>query len=1276
MCPEYTQADTGSPSAPLTVSRRSATSQVCPVKHMPTTHTQTSQHTLLLLYEASRYCLPIRGPSRETDASVNHLPPPRPLSRLQANCVFDSAVEGCWCPCGSMRQGVSRFHIMCDTDERLGLRAGSCVPSLTASQESSPIPSRHPRPLTTTSSSRSQKASPLRAPRRLGVPVMVSSCGSLLMSLALCLLLAGGTESSEFPDRECCDSLPPPPPNYHQATSTTTTTTPMPNAGHNTSIISVSHGASGIINCIEARQQCHNDPGCRDVLIMLHKICGPELVACATVTPGKCKLLLRTLGTFDYLTSCSCAEPHIDFSCYTFRETIFNHPCSLADTPEDDIAMMPSCNDAKEMCTSRASCLKNYMEFVNVCSFSGITCTAQDSEKCNESWRKMRLSPVFGCTCAPPPQVRALAYGGGGTDRTFGSMRGVSVEKEDCMWIYNKTHENPCLAGQNDLAKAGQVETAQTMCHVALDECQKDEGCRPLLDGVMLWCEHAHCEPDRCRTALQEFYQRVSVLRRLQVAFCVCRQSDPDGECLTAMRKLHPTCAERHAGRDPMRCHKIADHCRKSSVCRKKLQEYEQKCAADAVTGRCSDTHRSCQQAVMNILGTELHATCVCKGTDFLHQHDCYTWQKLLWSNPCVIESHLKLHEEINSGASEELDEMFRQMTPAHTTPDPRPPYIQPTPEDSDFRRRANGYGSIRYRPQEPDLGPRPSETYAIDRNNKWEGGRLPGISTDRKTSGGIGIPFDRNGEVHVPPRTIGGHNMNINLGGSNGIRYPTEDTHDILEKGGLGTHNLGPPISPGVDGVPHGRERFGGGVGVGRTRMGSGINIGRGRNGGGGITIGRDRNRGAVTIGRDHGGGIRVGVDRHEPDGDLWNRNRATGLGVSPDRSGVDIYNPDQNGNNYRNRPRGEIGHGGTSIGETDEGVVLGREKWRGTGHGVGRVGRPGKWPLGKELYPVPPEEERETRTRAPGYLPEGQLPYVTPPVFVAVTSTPPPMPAGGAYPTTVITTPTVPRRTCSMKIGDMTTLRIPEGSTKRHYKDSDCSELCQCHSADEDREPQASCITLACMDNKSCNTTQAHYPHTAPYYLAYRGNCVCYGGNFICQKPDPEEYSLGPGIYLFLGYSRGEVKILQPHTSTNEHEAVKFLEAILIRDYGFKCTLETKHHLGENFIILAELTINPDTYIGSYAKQRKEKEECAGPLQKLADKINARPRHPDIITDSILSMFILAEVDVNIPEAQTSLSAAPVSVRLDLLAFLSMLIGLLLFSYCGSVTLTTAAT
>ena len=60
---------------------------------------------------------------------------------------------------------------------------------------------------------------------------------SLSVKLPLiALLLAGVASGSEFPDRECCDSVPPPPPNYHQATSTTTTTTPAPIPGQNTSV--------------------------------------------------------------------------------------------------------------------------------------------------------------------------------------------------------------------------------------------------------------------------------------------------------------------------------------------------------------------------------------------------------------------------------------------------------------------------------------------------------------------------------------------------------------------------------------------------------------------------------------------------------------------------------------------------------------------------------------------------------------------------------------------------------------------------------------------------------------------------------------------------------------------------------------------------------------------------------------------------------------------------------------------------------------------------------
>lgn len=69
---------------------------------------------------------------------------------------------------------------------------------------------------------------------------------------------------------------------------------------------------------------------------------------------------------------------------------------------------------------------------------------------------------------------------------------------------------------------------------------------------------------------------------------------------------------------------------------RTKLERYEQACAADAMTGQCAGNHTMCQLAVTNILGTELHASCVCKGTDFIAQSHCYTWQKLLWANPCV----------------------------------------------------------------------------------------------------------------------------------------------------------------------------------------------------------------------------------------------------------------------------------------------------------------------------------------------------------------------------------------------------------------------------------------------------------------------------------------------------------------------------------------------------------------------------------------------------------------------------------------------------------------
>ncbi|XP_063852686.1 uncharacterized protein LOC135095650 isoform X2 [Scylla paramamosain] len=464
---------------------------------------------------------------------------------------------------------------------------------------------------------------------------------------------------------------------------------------------------------------------------------------------------------------------------------IFNHPCSLVETAEEHQTYMQTCTDADADCKSNRACFKNYMEFINYCGYSGITCTSQQSDKCNESWKRIRATPRFGCYC--PVQARSVGYSGHYDPK-------LDTKQEKCVNFYNDTHENPCLAGQKNVDRAKMVEVSQAMCHVALEHCSNDPECSRELNNINTWCDHSHCEPDRCRTALQEFYQRVKVVRRLQVAFCVCRQSDHDGECLMAMRKLHPTCAEKHKPKDPMQCHKIAEQCRQNRGCSAKLQQYEQNCAADAITGRCSDTHRSCQQAVMNILGTELHATCVCKGTDFLHQHDCYTWQKLLWSNPCVIESHLRLHEEINSGGADDLDEEFRRLTPAPPT-STQAPHFGPT----------HGYGTVVYHQKGPSLGPQTHEP--VEPETTWGAGRRDGLQVGQTNrgfeprgglSGGYEVSVYKNrvgerphypeGETHfgrgrVPtniwlPRT-GDHRGIYNHGyRGTGIPIPSQESH------------------------------------------------------------------------------------------------------------------------------------------------------------------------------------------------------------------------------------------------------------------------------------------------------------------------------------------------------------------------------------------------------------------------------------------------------------------------------------------------------------------
>lgn len=234
MYPERPRADQHSPSVRHTTSCTRTSSQVTPVKHMTSSPPHTSQHTLLLLYETSRRFLQSRGLSNHAPVSyLSRLPPRRGVDR-----PLESLVHDCCCSCRSSRLGQSRVQMMPDTEDRLGSDTRPCGESSSVRRHTGACltPSRG-RAFLCKAPSGSRQKTRVRPLRRLSAMCVALSGQPLLMSLALCLLLAGGTEGSEFPDRECCDSVPPPPPNYHQATSTTTTTTPAPHAGHNTSTI-------------------------------------------------------------------------------------------------------------------------------------------------------------------------------------------------------------------------------------------------------------------------------------------------------------------------------------------------------------------------------------------------------------------------------------------------------------------------------------------------------------------------------------------------------------------------------------------------------------------------------------------------------------------------------------------------------------------------------------------------------------------------------------------------------------------------------------------------------------------------------------------------------------------------------------------------------------------------------------------------------------------------------------------------------------------------------
>ena len=71
--------------------------------------------------------------------------------------------------------------------------------------------------------------------------------------------------------------------------------------------------------------------------------------------------------------------------------------------------------------------------------------------------------------------------------------------------------------------------------------------------------------------------------------------------------------------------------------------------------------------------------------------------------------------------------------------------------------------------------------------------------------------------------------------------------------------------------------------------------------------------------------------------------------------------------------------------------------------------------------------------------------------------------------------------------------------------HDDPECSELCECNLGEV-----LSCKVLECIERDACNTDEAFYSHASPFYQAYRGQCLCYSGSFVCSKPPKGNFFL----------------------------------------------------------------------------------------------------------------------------------------------------------------------
>ncbi|EFX71357.1 hypothetical protein DAPPUDRAFT_308896 [Daphnia pulex] len=251
----------------------------------------------------------------------------------------------------------------------------------------------------------------------------------------------------------------------------------------------------------------------------------------------------------------------------------------------------------------------------------------------------------------------------------------------------------------------------------------------------------------------------------------------------------------------------------------------------------------------------------------------------------------------------------------------------------------------------------------------------------------------------------------------------------------------------------------------------------------------------------------------------------------------------------------------------------------------------------------------------------------------------------SGGPTTTEMITRPTIPAKYCTLERSNDRVVHFPEGTIKRLYDDDDpdCSELCRCGAGQV-----VTCSISDCADRIPCQTSSAVYAHAATAFQAYRGECLCFSGTLVCARPDPGQYSLPLGVFLFVGYSRADEKAIYQFTHTNVSRSLvtgldRLMYISLPETAENECRMSIHDDkLEENLIFQIRLSSLDEQRVNNSVTLEMlthEKSQCLPVANRLRHMISKRL--PDIREDEALSIIKVADTATVLPEPRRSASA-----------------------------------